>query len=482
MNMLNKNDLINLINFALDEYGAPGKTNIELVKNGITTIEFGTLSAEITMEKIKKNQLYIRQYNVKNKDVITLSFILGISAMLFTESAKEFRNNLISNKKIKGVITLKNSVFKWTTIPAAIIVLGENITDTWFTAIDSIDELINVLNNEFSNVKKIYHSKSLSASNLTPEYYNGDDKIIEERLSGAQTKTLGEIAEIIAGRSVKNELFSDSGIPYIRGRDLQNGRIQKPERHINSNDASKYSKCLLQEGDILLTKNFGQNKLAFVSEDDLPAIASNGLIIIRAYDIPEKYLYDYFTSKTGNEIFNMQLSRITKGATIPNIAPRDLKELIVPIFDSDTIQEIENETNLTKEKVISISKQLFNNIKSENILSTSVFNDLVNAGWTAENLIREKIVTIDSKQIIPDLYYTLNDGRSVFFEIKFDLSSIDTKWITKMNTLLNEKNNLFLIITTGVYYEVHRTSLDDSLKTLKAPTIEEILNWEKEVL
>lgn len=85
-----------------------------------------------------------------------------------------------------------------------------------------------------------------------------------------------------------------------------------------------FSEQLVQEEDTLLTKNFGQNKIALVTADDVPGIASNGLFIIHSYDVSEKYLYRYLTSKTGNEIFNKQINRIQRGVIIPSIALRDL--------------------------------------------------------------------------------------------------------------------------------------------------------------
>ena len=51
-----------------------------------------------------------------------------------------------------------------------------------------------------------------------------------------------------------------------------------------------------------------------------------------------------------------------------------------------------------------------------------------------------------------------------------------------MKAILNSSKYSFLIITTGVYYEIHKAGVNDSLKLLKAPSIQDILDWEKEVL
>ena len=142
---------------------------------------------------------------------------------------------------------------------------------------------------------------------MLPEYYNGDDKLIEEKLSGSNVKELGEVATIIAGKGARREEYSDKGIPYLRARDIKNGKVQTPEVYISTDNVGVYSRQLLQEGDILLTKNFGQNKLALVTEDDIPAIASNMLFIIRPFEVSEGYLYKYLTDRKSTRLNSSHL-------------------------------------------------------------------------------------------------------------------------------------------------------------------------------
>lgn len=490
MNNINKNDLLKLLDYALDEYGDPRHMSPELTRNGTASMRFGTLDAEISMIEAKKNELYLRKYIVRNNNGNGFSFILGHSAMLFANAAKKFREKLVAEKCIKGVITLKKSVFKFTTIPAAIIVLEDNATETWFTAVDSVELLADIFENGVSSLKKVYYSENISADNLNPEYYNGDDKVIEEALKEYQTATLEEIAEIIPGKAEKREFLSEQGIAYLRGRDLQNGKIMKPELYVNPDNVQKFANCILQEGDILLTKNFGQNKLTYVTEGDLPAIASNGLIIIRTFGVSEKYLYKYLTSQTGSEVFNKQLSLIQKGVTIPSISIADLKKLLVPILDDKAIQELESKPHITKENVISAARTLLNGLKLESNIENIVYADLISAGWQEKSMkrcdvIRDKedfVNVTEDVKTLPDLSYKLDDGRYVYIEIKTDLQHITLDWVKRMQAILKSSKYSFLIITTGVYYEIHKAGVNDSLKLLKAPSIQDILDWEKEVL
>ncbi len=84
--------------------------------------------------------------------------------------------------------------------------------------------------------------------------------------------------------------------------------------------------------------------------------------------------------------------------------------------------------------------------------------------------------------MLPDLSYKLDDGRYVYIEIKTDLQHLTLDWVKRMKAILKSSKYSFLIITTGVYYEIHKAAVNDSLKLLKAPSVQDILDWEKEVL
>lgn len=139
-----------------------------------------------------------------------------------------------------------------------------------------------------------------------------------------KSTVLEDIAYLINGKNAKKELISDSGISYLRGKDLQNGKIAKTDSFINAENEEVFSKCLLKKGDILLTKT-GSIKMALVTDKDLPAIASDRLIIIRAFDITPKKLYSFLKS----EDFNKQICKIQKGITVPHISLTALKKVIV---------------------------------------------------------------------------------------------------------------------------------------------------------
>lgn len=483
MTMINKQEFYDLIEFALEEYCEQTMTRRSILNDGSVCKQFGSITAVISNVVANKNRVWIRHYKVLDENGLNIvSFFLGHAAMLFFVNTQPFREKLLAEHTIKGVIALKQRVFRKTTIPAAVIVLNKSDEQTWFTSAENIDCLISNLLSEFDENQKVYYSKIIDAKNMMPEYYNGDLQEIESHLSDSEAKELGVIATIIAGKGAKQEDFSESGIPYLRARDIQDSRIISPDKYIGVENINKFSKQLVQEGDILLTKNFGQNKLALVTENDIPAIASNGLFVIRPYDVTERYLYKYLTSKTGNEVFNKQIKRIQKGVTIPSIALSDLVHVLVPVYDEETMHNIESMDRLSKTEVIEATKQFAKRYRFEAELENEVYCDLVAAGWKDEDLLKEACVSIgENRKWRPDFVYKLPDERKVYIEVKTDLMRVRPEWILAMTQILYGEENCFFILSTGSYYEVHASGIEKSLILLQAPTIDEILKWEKEV-
>ncbi len=482
-----KNDLRKLISYALQEYGDATLMKSGLKEDGHITESFGSLIADISAVVAEKNRLYLRRYDVKTKDgQPALSFILGHAAMLFAKSACKFREDLLGEERVKGVATLKQSVFDHIVMPAAVIILDDKASDTWLTAAENLAQLVELFCDNFEDGWKVYHTDSISSENMLPEYYNGDDKIIEEKLSGSDVKELGEIATIIAGKGAGREEYSDKGIPYLRARDIKEGKVLTPEAYISPDNVEAYSRQLLQEGDILLTKNFGQNKLALVTENDLPAIASNMLFIIRPFEVSEGYLYKYLTSNTGQEIFNKQINRIQKGVTVPSVALGDLIHVKVPVLDESTMQSIENMDSISKDEIVETTMNLMKNTSmfTEKQIEDAVRDALISTGWSPNKFVDEKQATVNignGRKWMPDLAYQLDGGRTVIVEVKSNLGMIRPGWLEAMQSILHGDGDYIFILTTGMYYEIHIPGVEKSLQMISPPTIEAILNWEKEV-
>ena len=405
--------------------------------------------------------------------------VLGFAPILYTRQNQQYRNELIGREAIRSVYTIEHSKNSWS--KTALILFDRTGDSTSFAACNNAQDVAGLLLNEIPDTVSLYYSSQISADNLLPSYYSGGQEAIDTAFQGTTTKSLREIAEIISGKGARSYDYLDQGIPYLRARDIQNGRIVPAAVHLAPEMAKSFSRQLIQEGDILLTKHFGQRKLALVLEEDLPAIASEALFIIRPFAVSEKYLYRYLTSKTGNAVFNAQLQRIEKGAIVASISLSDLSKIQVPIYDDSTMLEIEQMESLSEAESVAAALRIIRSFggKTEEALTNQVLNDLAAAGWDTEKFTDQRGQNGGNSNQLADLIYTLPDHSTVFIEIKSNLKRVSPQWSKRISSFLNGTDKCLYILTTGFYYEVHVSGSDKVFKSIYAPSIEELMQWER---
>lgn len=429
---------------------------------------------------------FVKMYSILEKGTAKKwDVIVGTVAILFGSNMQKYREQLLEEHSIQGIVTLKNCFFKRAAIPAAIIILNRVENKTWLTSATDTNDLIALISDIKSYKRKVYYTDKLDSMNLMPEFYNDELKKINSELDKYETKTLKEIAAISVGKSVSRDDFGDEGIPYLRARNLHQGKIVNIDTYVKKEEAGKYAKQLLQDGDLLLSKNFGEHRIVQVGIDDIPAIASNGLFIIRAYDVPESYLYQYFSSDTGKKILDKQLESIEKGSTIISINLKDLKELRVPLFDEQTMISLSHVDKLEIPELVSITKKLTSHMGDINRgmrgaeLERKIYEDFINVGWNQDDVVVDsKEYTINLGERMnwrADIALTNNGQLLAVVEVKTDFSKTPMEWLEKMFAIVKSGQVPFLILTTGYYYEIHSINNDIVKKTLTVPTKEELL-------
>ena len=441
-----------------------------------------------TTETQLKRYTWIKRYIISEKSK-RWDILIGTASFLFAHNMQKMREQLLKEENIHGVITLKNAFFEVSALPTAVIVFGSNSAqEIWLTSAASSEDIITIFSNRDAYRKNVYYTAKLDPQNFMPENYNGEKERIDEALDKYETKTLKEIADIILGKNVSRWELGEMGIPYLRQRDIQNGVIIKPDTCVMESAVEKYAKQLLQVGDILLTKNFGQHKVARVTSDNLPAIASNSLFIIRAFGVPEEYLYEYFTSNTGKAILDKQLSSIERGATVVSISMADLKELRVPIFDEATMLSFSQVEEMKATDALLMMNQMnrlgayaeqLSARQLGNDLEKRVYDDLLKAGWSKDDLqLDPRIYSINLKagKWIPDIALVDGDKWLGAIEIKSDFSHLAPDWISKMREIIKESKIPCLTFSTGFYYEMHFTNRTIVKKLQEAPSKEMLLS------
>lgn len=411
-------------------------------------------------------------------------FIISVVAFLFGKNFEKYRIQILESYGVKSVITLKKQFFNHATIPMALVILGKS-NETWFTSAASMEELEKAVFSIKNYNRKVNYTKHIDTTNLMPDYYDNDVKKVNESLDKFETKKLYEVADVISGKNAKKEEFLSNGVQYLRARNLVEGHIVASDVYLSEEVIVKFSKQILQEGDILLSKNFGEHRIAMVTENDLPAVASNALFIIRATDVPEGYLYQYFTSKTGQETFKPQLDRIVKGTTITSINLSDLREIRIPIYDSQTMNEIADLQKLEYKQVYVLSKKLEHRI-TETQVEQMVIGQLIQAGWSTAELKYEEysyFLKLGREKWYPDIVLLDDHSLLAVIEVKISIFNIDPKWIEKMQDIIRSSNAKLLILTTGSFYEVYVIGTNKHQRFFKAPSKNELIKLlDKEVL
>lgn len=476
---LTNNDLLLALNWLISEL------RYCTLKVSLRDIEtsFGSLGVQYSVEFGKRTNETVLYFKILNEGRPFLRGVLGFAALLFSSFGvlKDYRQSFIEKEKIDCIVTVNHHDYFGAQL--TFIIFDRTGPTVKLAACENLDEVVKVLLNDASAKIQTCSSNELTYENFSPTFYSAEKRAITNAFQNTPTKPLNELAELISGKSALSSEYSDQGIAFLRARDIQDGRIYSPDVYLTPNTAEKFSRQLLQEGDILLTKFFSQRKLALVTQNDLPAIASNSFVIIRPFGVSEKYLFRYLTSKTGNAVFNDQLSVIEKGITIPSISIADLSKIEVPIYDEETMLTIEKLDEANEDNGIETAIKILNNIGKNNqddTVELQVVADLAAAGWNVAQMKREALINPNcGKYRFADFEFILPDGSRAYFEIKQKIARVTNEWVNAIKDLLFGDNKCFYVLTTGLYYETHVTGSNQSLKTLHAPSPDELLKWER---
>ena len=434
-------------------------------------------------EKLEKSYQPNFIFDIENFQThIRTKIIIGAGNLLFSLRLLDYRQKFIA-ENFSGIVTTKKSFFKGTSAIFAIIIFSGKADKKYFSTVENSEDLYNVIFDKSKTKQKILYSKEIDEKNLTPENYNEKSTAIKQIFSKYETKKLGEIAEIINGAKTYRSDLSDNGIPYLKSVCLQNGKIIPDGACVKESDCEKFAKQLLQEGDILVTKYFGQNKIVFVTENDLPAVASDQLAIIRPHSVSDFNLYKYLSSDSGKVIFGQQLTAASTGTTIPSLNISSLRELEIPMLDVNSAKvfetEFERNHRKTFDDILQNAEKVINQI-SENELEKTIRNDLKKAGWKVEDIVSNYRIYMKNRCFIADLML-MNDSKPLAC-VEIKTSSLNRDILAHLIKENMKQDNILLIVTLGSYYEVY-LSFEDEVKVFKfyePPKKEELLKIQKE--
>ena len=291
--------------------------------------------------------------NYLSKDGKAL-FILP-SSFLFSKKKSTFnlRKYLVENDLIQAVISLQSGLFSpLTNIPVNILILKRmnKRLNNKVLFIDCTDKNIALHQNEvidtYFNILKTDYSNTATKQEIIEQNYDISPKryihiinIKENLISTKDGRKLSSIVNITRGVRIEETDEDKGGIPFIRVKDLSN---EKNIIYLSNKDYERRrlmgKKDKIMSETVLLVARTGNilKPVIFLPEKSglkQILISSNVIALIpKSANYNIEYLYFQFYEKT-------VLQQITSsGATIPYFKLTDLKNLIIPNTNDESVQ------------------------------------------------------------------------------------------------------------------------------------------------
>lgn len=361
--------------------------------------------------------------------LVPQSFLFGSSKFI-----KNLRNEILSKYNLELILHLPAGIFLQNTRIRCALLGISNSQPSKTTHISEYTKSIDKILIDFINSKSLNKIPQESiVDRWDKEYFNPEFKSIEEKLKGKEVKKLCELANIYRGYSaLRSENPQVIELKYIKtipmdkylllgGRNINHGllKLTDYDRYIDKINKPSFSRAILKPGDIIISMLFSKRNIYIYKKDDPRAVANNSCAIIRSPD--KNYLYTYFQSKEGQDLFIKQTKNALKGATIPGLTIKDLENIKIPILPLDNLNKVEHKEiwNMSKEESIEflfVLKELKQQPKYKNIAETieqfiedsNNIKSLINKG-ESKNLEFKQTYRWDirNKKINKDLLYNI---------------------------------------------------------------------------
>lgn len=290
-----------------------------------------------------------------------------IQGITFTVQAKTFRKNIIDNFKLVKVDSLPQKLFKTTNIKTTLLEITNGKTDKV-----TLNESILKDNTTFINTDTIIvTAKELLEADswdITKFQIFGDETMQQYEASTCEKQKLEDMTtdrrNIFRGRSDLKYVENKEGVFVVNIADIKDSIVYFDNLKVIENDRNN-RKYELENGDILLTSRGTDVRTAiFNKPDDKTYIASAGLIVIRTKDENiAKYVQIFFESEIGKKL----LDTLKSGATIMNIVPEKVRELMIPILPQDKMAEFISLYNKTMNGLNKVKEEARRMVEAEQV-------------------------------------------------------------------------------------------------------------------
>lgn len=306
------------------------------------------------------------------------------ASLLYLESEKEFRKELLESGMLEGVVLLPEGLLLNTGLQIAMLVLSDNNDRVKMVNAASYYEKIkyrNVLTDTARNrILELYVNggANLGGENHSDDYtevppetiadnaYSFDPMryVLDEKVSFTNARKLSEgTRDIFRGAQITSDkqkemsnLCGKAPNAYLLNlANISNGYMDEELVEVHIDKIEKYKKYMLQDGDVIISARGTKISTAVAKNiKDRNIIATGNLIVVRCNDTLEPYyLKAFFDSDDGN----LCLSVAQTGSTIFAINPKQLCELQYDAIDMEKQKRIaEKEKALIAELQASIHR------------------------------------------------------------------------------------------------------------------------------
>lgn len=233
---------------------------------------------------------------------------------------------------------------------------------------------------------------------FSPKYVESENILLKK-----QHDNLINLADVSDGNhNTIAEKYNDTGVRYIRGKDVIGRFIDTSEQVLISDDTyNSIKRAHVRKNDILLSIVGTIGSVALVTEYKNKLACSCKLAIVRTRDISPEFLYVYFLTKFGQA----QIKRMTRGAVQQGLILPDLRNLLIVIPSEKLETSIQNKVQTSYQK----------NEKSEKLLKE--VNDEL-----SEYLDMSSVLKDNSIQSIVDLKLITDFGRidAEYYQPKYE--------------------------------------------------------------
>lgn len=193
-----------------------------------------------------------------------------------------------------------------------------------------------------------------------------------------------KLAKVQGGFAFKSEDYTDEGNLLVRIGNLQNGRINKQNSVYIKGEFKTYEEFILKETDILIGLTGDLGKIAFVCNEDLPALLNQRVgRFVPKIEVDSNYIYHLISS----QYFIEKLKVFFEGGAQANISPKQIEAVKVIVPKEKSEQTRIAEILSTADEAIAHTEAL---IAKYQRIKTGLMQDLLTRGIDENGNIRSK--------------------------------------------------------------------------------------------